>query len=292
MNAPTARVGVDTYSYHRFLGELRPGEQPVSVAWDLAQTTQSALLSDADAIAYETCFLESPDIAARAFVEWPVPFMFSWGHPYGLAFGTSSEAEHDALRWIEASARVGAQQMRIVVAHPALREDMWNRANRRRSIDALCRLCDAAAGLDVRLAIENHADLTAIELRELIDEVGNPDLGVCFDIANAVRVGDDPEQAAQVLASLVIAMHVKDVDLSDSWDVSGPPSAPLGTGSLPLPTVIDTVLDASPGAWLLVELAHLVNAPMDEEEWVTRDIGWIRSVIESRGARQGEHPPP
>lgn len=291
MTARTARVGVDTYSYHRLLGELRPGEQPVSVAWDLAQTTQSALRSDADAIAYETCFLESPDIAARAFADMPVPFMFSWGHPYGLEFGSSPEAEHDAMRWIEASARVGASQMRIVIAHPALREALWNRVNRQRSIDALRRLCDAAASVDVRLAIENHADLTAVELREVIDDVGSPDLGVCFDIANALRVGDDPEEAAGVLAPLVIAMHVKDVDCSDSWGVTGPPSAPLGAGSLPLSSVMDTVLAANPSLWLLVELAHLVDAPMDEEEWVTRDIAWIRSAIESRGALREEDPP-
>ena len=181
--------------------------------------------------------------------------------------------------------------MRIVIAHPALRAALWNRVNRQRSIDALRRLCDAAASVDVRLAIENHADLTAVELREVIDDVGSPDLGVCFDIANALRVGDDPEEAAGVLAPLVIAMHVKDVDCSDSWGVTGPPSAPLGAGSLPLSSVMDTVLAANPSLWLLVELAHLVDAPMDEEEWVTRDIAWIRSAIESRGALREEDPP-
>lgn len=290
MTPTPAPIGVDTYSYHRLLGEVRQGEQPSTFAWGLVETTQSALRSGAEAIAYETCFLGPPDIAYRAFADVPVPFMFSWGHPYGLEYGTSQEAEHDALRWIAASARVGASQMRIVVAHPALREGLWSSTNRQRSIDALRRLCDAAASVDVHLAIENHADLTAVELREVIDDVGNPDLGVCFDIANALRVGDDPEQAAEVLAPLVIAMHVKDVDLSDSWGVTGPPSAPLGAGSLPLSSVLDTVLEANPGAWLLVELAHLVDAPMDEEEWVTRDIAWIRSAIASRGVRQEEDP--
>lgn len=291
MTAFTGRIGVDTYSYHRLLGELRPGERPVSETWTLAQTKQSALRSGAEAIAYETCFLNPPDIASDAFAEIPVPFMFSWGHPYGLEFGTSKEAEHDAMRWIDVSARVGASQMRIVIAHPALREALWNSANRQRSIAALRRLCDAAASLDVRLAIENHADVTAVELREVIDDVGDPELGVCFDIANALRVGDDPEQAAEVLAPFMMAMHVKDVDLSESWGVTGPASTPLGTGSLPLSSVIDTVLETNPGVWLLVELAHLVNAPMDEEEWVSRDIAWIRSAIESRGARREGGPP-
>lgn len=291
MTAFTGRIGVDTYSYHRLLGELRSGEQPVSETWTLAQTKQSALRSGAEAIAFETCFLNPPDIASDAFAEIPVPFMFSWGHPYGLEFGTSKEAEHDAMRWIDVSARVGASQMRIVIAHPALREALWNSANRQRSIAALRRLCDAAASLDVRLAIENHADVTAVELREVIDDVGDPELGVCFDIANALRVGDDPEQAAEVLAPFMMAMHVKDVDLSESWGVTGPASTPLGTGSLPLSSVIDTVLETNPGVWLLVELAHLVNAPMDEEEWVSRDIAWIRSAIESRGARREGDPP-
>lgn len=291
MTSFPVRVGVDTYSYHRLLGEIRAGEQPVGTSWNLEEITQSALVSGAEAIAYETCFLDGPESASRAFKDVPVPFMFSWGHPYGLEFGTSDEAEQDAKRWIETSAMVGAREMRIVLAHPTLREKLWISRNRQRTIDALRRLCDLATSLNVRLAIENHADLTAAELGEIIEDVGNADLGVCFDIANALRVGDDPQRAAALLAPRVIAMHVKDADLSDSWGVTGPPSVPLGTGSLPVLAVMGTILDSNPETWLLLELAHLVNASMDEEEWITRDIAWIRSAIRSRGAQPEEGRP-
>ena len=61
-----------------------------------------------------------------------------------------------------------------------------------------------------RLALENHGDLTADELERLVEQVG--DLRVCFDTANALRVGDDVAAAARRLAPAVEIVHLKDCE--------------------------------------------------------------------------------
>ena len=60
---------------------------------------------------------------------------------------------------------------------------------------------------------------------ELIEQVASPRLGVVFDCANVVRIGDDLLAAAAALASHTKMIHVKDLDLGSST-----PGDPEATG--------------------------------------------------------------
>ena len=273
-------VGVDNYSFHRLLGETRPGESPSSDSpWDWKDTIRFAEVSGADVIALETCFISGPDEVIHYRGYRRPQLMVSWGHPNGLEYGTSTNAENDLLAWMRIAAELESRRMRIVIAHPALREKLWTPSTRRRTIESLKRVAASARTFDLHLAIENHADLTARELVDLLDAVGAENLEVCFDLANASRVGDDPIDAARVLAPHVSVMHVKDVDLTRSYGLAGPPSVKLGTGSLPVRQAVKVVTEARPDVWLLVELAQIEDSALSEEEWVTRDIAWIRSHL-------------
>lgn len=274
------RVGVDNYSYHRLLGEVRPGEIPSGAPpWTWQDTIRSARISGADLIALETCFIPDP-ASVRPYARNHTPsVMLSWGHPYGLEYGTSAAAEKDLHTWMALASELDARRMRIVVAHPALRKGLWTSVNRRRTVEALGRTTERARELGLELQIENHADLTARELAEVIAEVGASNLGVCFDIANAVRVGDEALEAARILAPLTTVMHVKDVDLTLPYGVTGPRSVALGSGSLPVREAIGLMRRESADLWLLVEVAQIGPGAPPEEEWVARDIAWIRAQL-------------
>lgn len=273
-------MGVDNYSYHRLLGEVRNGELPPGGSpWDWQRTVRAGAESGADVVALETCFIETPTDVLNYAEHIDPMVMISWGHPYGLEYATSHAAEADLVEWIGIAAGLTARRMRIVVAHPALRNHLWNSENRDRTVTALRRIAEHAGEAGLELAIENHADLTAQELRDIIEAVGAANLGVCFDIANALRVGDDPIEAAQILAPFVQVMHVKDVDTSQPFGLPGPPSVPLGTGSLPVREALQIIGAAQPDAWFMVEVAHIADPAADEEAWVHRDIDWIRSTI-------------
>jgi sugar phosphate isomerase/epimerase len=274
-----AIVGVDNYSFHRRLGEVRPGEQGTGEPiWPWNRTISAAADAGADAVALETCFMTAAQCRAVLPEVSGIACMLSWGHPYGLEYGQSAAALEDALEWLALAAELGHRRMRITIAHPHLREgDGWSQA--RGSVAAVARLAEAAAARDVRLGIENHADVTADQLAWILAEVDSPALGVCLDTANAVRVGDDPLRAAEALASHVIAAHVKDL-ASDPWHPrSGPRSVPLGTGVLPIPAVLDVLHQSVQHIWYLVELAQLGDGPVDEQAWIARDIAWLREQL-------------
>ena len=158
--------------------------------------------------------------------------------------------------------------------------DRRRRARASRSRPALAgplrEACAAARDHGLGLALENHGDLTATQIERLLEEVGQ-DLRVCFDTANALRVGDDVAAAARRLAPAIEIVHLK--DCVGSWEdpVAGPVSVPLGEGVIP----VDEVLDACPDALVCIELGQLSPAA-SERVLVGTYVEYLRSSSPGR----------
>jgi sugar phosphate isomerase/epimerase len=279
------RIGIDSYSYHRLLGEIRPGEPPPSsrLPDGGAAVIAEARALGVDGVALETCYLGAPgaELARGLAGEADgLELVFSWGAPNGLCFGASDEGLADLLAWIEAAAAAGTRTMRIVVAGPALRGREPVAEQIRRTVEPLRVAAGAAREADVVLAIENHGDLTAGQLRRLLDDVGDPALGVCFDTANALRVGDTVLAAAHALAPRVRMLHLKDVEaLAPGADpVAGPRSVRYGTGVVPLRGVLDVLAAAGFDGLACVEIAQLGPGD-DERELVAHSVAWLRERL-------------
>lgn len=277
---PRPLVGVDNYSFHRRLGEVRAGESPPAGApWSWEQSLNAAVAADAEVVALETFFMTLSDCRDVLARHRHLPSMLSWGHPHGLVYGESPEAEEDARAWLGLAAELGHSRMRIVIAHPHLREpgDGWAQA--RRAVPALARLAAQAERVGVALAVENHADVTVEQLAWILGEVDSRALGACIDTANAVRVGDDPVEAAIILGPWALAVHVKDIAAGAWHPVSGPTSVPLGEGTIATERVVAEIADVTDDCWFLVELGHLGLAQVDETAMVKRDIAWLRGQL-------------
>jgi sugar phosphate isomerase/epimerase len=67
-----------------------------------------------------------------------------------------------------------------------------------------------AIDLGVKIAIENHGDFQAWELRELIEAAGSDFVGACLDSGNAITVMEDPLTTVEVLGSYTITTHIRD----------------------------------------------------------------------------------
>ncbi|MEO5633348.1 sugar phosphate isomerase/epimerase [Gaiella sp.] len=190
----------------------------------------------------------------------------SWGAPDGFAFGDRPEALDELLAWLPPAAALGLHVMRIVAGGPAHRGRDPGPVT-----DLLREACAAALDHGVRLAIENHGDLTAEQVEVLLDRVGGG-LAVCFDTANALRVGDDVTAAVRRLEPAIEIVHVK--NCAGTWDdpAAGPLTLAPGEGVIPM----DAVLDACPRALLAVELGQL--APdADERVLVRQYVDYLRS---------------
>jgi sugar phosphate isomerase/epimerase len=271
-HVPRPRVGVDSYAYHRLLGEVRPGEQPVDrpFARGSLDVIAEARALELDFAMLQTSFLGPPALfAAAAYLDEAagLPLALSWGAPEGLAFGDRPEAVGDLIAWAAFAMELGLPVMRIVAGGPRHRGRPTSPL-----VPLLRAACHAASELGLTLALENHGDLSAEALERLLEQVGDAGLRICFDTANALRVGDDVAGAARRLSRMIDVIHVK--DCAGSWEdaAAGPLSVPPGEGVIPL----DEVLDICAEALACVEVGQL--PPLgDELALVAATVHYIRS---------------
>ena len=267
------RVGVDSYAYHRLLGETRPGESRpgrLFLRGSLEAVAQARRL-DLDFALLQTCFLGDPAaFSAEAYLAEAgrLALGLSWGAPDGFAFGDRPGALEDLAAWLGPAAALGLPVIRIVAGGPA---------HAGRPVDALVPLlrsaCDLAGELGLQPALENHGDLRAESIELLLDAVGPDRLRVCFDTANALRAGDDVGAAAERLSPAIEVLHVK--DCLASWDdaAAGPLSVAPGAGAIPL----SRVLEACPRALACIELGQLPPGS-DELELVGAYVDYLRAA--------------
>ena len=80
-------------------------------------------------------------------------------------------------------------------------------------MESLKHICEAAAKYGVKLGIEYEPGLLverAVELAEVIERVGSPELGANLDIGHSYLDGESPEAAVALLAGRIWNVHVED----------------------------------------------------------------------------------
>jgi len=237
-------------------------------------------------VSLEACFLPSDDAfidrLSTALDARGLSRVWAWGHPNGLASGTDARAAEDLARHLGIAKRVGARVMRICGGGRRTRPASW--AEHKRGLVALLRpLADDAQRHDVVMAIENHIDLLADEMVELLETIDSPWLGVCFDTANNLRMFEDPVVVARKLAPWARATHVKDVTAQrgDPKTFAFWPSVPLGQGLIDLPAILALLHEARFDGLLALEIDYLAPAYAEagEEVAVRESLAWLREHV-------------
>jgi sugar phosphate isomerase/epimerase len=118
-----------------------------------------------------------------------------------------------------------------------------------------------------------------MELVELIDRVDRSNVGICLDIANALRLGDEPSRTNGEAASLVRMIHLRDIEpLENLADpIAGPATVPLGEGVAPLRETLARLAEPLAGGTpVLVEVGQ-VGPTYDEFELIISGLDWLRA---------------
>lgn len=137
---------------------------------------------------------------------------------------------------------------------------------------------------NVTLAVENHDRFPAEIWRRIIEEAGDPAIGVCLDTANGFGAGQGPIEVARALAPMTVNLHVKDVEIARlphqmGFVIEG---RPLGRGQLPIGAVLDAVRAAGRCRSALVELwTPPAGGPeltiAKEASWAEESLHWLRT---------------
>ena len=285
------RLGIDSYCYHRFFGDWYPDLQTDPgrrmTVWDFLDRAHAL---GAEGVSLECCYLPEPtdgflgslrERLERLGME-PV---WAWGHPDGLGSGTRPEAAEDLVRHLDAARRVGASVMRICGGGRRTRPASWAE-HKAKLVPILRRLCGPAERAGVVMAIENHIDMLAEQMAELIAAVGSPWLGVCLDTGNNLRMGEEPTAVVRTLAPLARATHIKSVapHQGDPKSFGYWPSVPLGEGVVDITEVVSLLGKADYRGLLAVEIDYLDPRwpGGDEDSAVAASVATLRRVLADR----------
>jgi len=86
----------------------------------------------------------------------------------------------------------------------------------------------------IKLAIENHKDWRAHELKEILKNLGSEWVGVNLDFGNNVALIEDPMEVVETLAPYTFTTHVKDMGVAGYEHGFLLSEVPLGEGFLDL----------------------------------------------------------
>lgn len=273
------RVGVDSYSFHRFFGELRPGESDPGVRWTTADVIRVVTELGVDGVSLETCFLDPNDLIWNRSNDYEdLEVVIAWGHPDGLRMGLSESAVTDLRSTMGRASSAGISLVRIVLGTHSHWEIEPPSTVVERLTPIVAGLCSEAMDLNLELAIETHCDLPTASLVDLVELIDSPALGVVLDTANVVRIGEDLIDATELLNPYVRMVHAKDLDLSQAThgDPGGRwPTPSLGKGDLDLESAFCDLIASGFEGLACVELGSLPDG-CDEIELVRQGVRWLR----------------
>ncbi|MCW5981062.1 MAG: sugar phosphate isomerase/epimerase [Bryobacteraceae bacterium] len=290
------KLGIDSYCYHRFFGEVYPQQNPPPRRMTLEDFLARARELHVDGVSLESCFFPSADPGYLRNLkgmldDLAMDRVYAWGHPDGLEGGANTEAYRDMLESLPRAAAIGASIMRVVGS--SLRFRHLPHAPQLDRLAGLFRdAVRAAQDHGIRLAVENHIDFTASEILQLLDDVDSPWLGLNFDTGNFLRLLDDPVKGMRMLAPRVYATHIKDLKPrrgvpADEWYFFS--STPVGDGLVDVEALVRLLAGAGYDGMLAVEIDFLhPDYGDDEDAAVAKSVAALRRLTARAGpARAG-----
>jgi len=268
------KVGIDSYCYHRFFGEVYPDQKPPEKSMTMHDFLIRAKELDVQGVSLESCFF--PENANTAWFkdlkaqldEYNFDRVYAWGHPDGLERGQNWDEFEAMIASIPNAREVGADVMRVVGSSLMFRHEPHGP-----QIEALAEMFKKAVVVaedyGIKMAVENHIDFTSDEILQLLEMVDSEYLGLNFDTGNFLRLLDDPIKGMEILAPYTLATHVKDLypdknaRPTDWFFFSG---VPVGHGLIDNQTLAELLNKANFEGFLAVEIDHPHTDWTDRED--------------------------
>ena len=147
-----------------------------------------------------------------------------------------------------------------------------------RFIADMKQLVKFAAANDQEFLFETGTE-TVAGLKQTIEDIGEPNVGINFDPANLLIYGtDDPAVLADQLADRIRVIHCKDADPAEAGAPRGKETV-LGKGSTRFAELLKKMLSGGFRGPLIIE-RELPLGPEQEKD-IAEAVGLIRSIINS-----------
>lgn len=281
------KVGIDSYCYHRFFGEVYPNQEQPERRISFDEFLEKAIELGVDGLSLESCFIPQFDDKYLAIIKKKLDTanldrVYAWGHPDGLEGGNNMSEFKEMLAHIDYAEKIGAKVMRVVGSSHLFRFEE-HKPQLEKLTAMFKEAVEKAEKKGIHLAIENHIDYDSDEILALVKAVDSEYFGVNFDTGNFLRVLDDPIQAMEKLAPYVKATHIKDLlpvksIAANEWNFFS--CVPTGQGIIDNSKLIQLLKEANYEGFLAVEVDNMhPDYANKEEEVVVASIKELRRLV-------------
>ena len=186
------KIGIDSYCYHRFLGEVYPDQEEPQKKMTMEDFIDRAHELKVDGLMVDPLFMKSSDpgylkeIKAR-LDDYKMDRILDWGHPDGLERGQNPHKFLEMLDRIPKARIIGADILHVVGSSLMFRHEP-HQPQIKALVKQFKEAVIVAKEYDVKLSVENHIDFTADEMMQILEEVDSEYLGINFDTGNFLRL--------------------------------------------------------------------------------------------------------
>jgi sugar phosphate isomerase/epimerase len=264
------KLGFDTYSVRAFQWkDIQLLDFAASLKVDTVQISDSADYASLDAthLARVKAHAAKLNIEVDSGIGSICPLAKGWKD-------RGKTAEQELAEGLRIAKAVGASAMRCVMGGVddrrtgrPIEELMESTIKIFRSVRA------QAQDANVKIAIENHGDMTAPEARTVIEESGKDFVASCLDTGNPVSVMEDPMLTLEVLGPYAVTTHVRDSVVFEHPRGAAAQWVALGDGVVDWKAFFTLYQKVCPKALLQLEIITgrpPQVLPYYEKDWWTR----------------------
>ncbi len=283
------KVGIDSYCYHRFFGEVYPEQVKPSKEMSLEDFIKRAHDLKVDGVSLESCFIPRFDSGYLSEIkgmldEYGLDRVYAWGHPDGLEGGKNEKAYEEMVEHIDYAEAIGAKVMRVVGSSLEFRFEPHGPQIKKLS-EMFSKAVKISENKGIKMADENHIDYNPEEMLQIINNVNSPNFGINFDTGNFMRVLADPIEGMEKLAKHTFATHVKDLKPEKGQSVSNWhffACTPVGDGLVNNKKLAQLLKDAGYEGFLAVEIDYLhPDYKNDEDKAVAKSVKELKKIASS-----------
>lgn len=271
------KLGLDSYSYHLAFG-AHPDFTPKK-RMNLIQFIGRVKALNLDGFQIDPMHLESRDASYLRKIAW-----LAQENQLFLEYGAIGVDYSYLLDELDVCLKLNSSVLRTFIGFNRYDKQTNISLEIQNAIHQLNKIKQNAQDLQIKIAIENHGDVTSDELVYIIEKVASPNVGICLDLGNPLLTMEDPIEATEKMAPFTFTTHFKDYAIQMTNYGCKVCGVALGQGNIDLAAGLKILRENTSLDKIILELP--IEARGDEvltlqieDQIVARSVDYAREML-------------
>lgn len=271
------KLGLDSYSYHLAFG-AHPDFTPKK-RMNLIQFIGRVKALNLDGFQIDPMHLESKDASYLRKIA-----SLAQENQLFLEYGAIGVDYSYLLDELDVCLKLNSSVLRTFIGFNRYDKQTNISLEIQNAIHQLNKIKQNAQDLQIKIAIENHGDVTSDELVYIIEKVASPNVGICLDLGNPLLTMEDPIEATEKMAPFTFTTHFKDYAIQMTNYGCKVCGVALGQGNIDLAAGLKILRENTSLDKIILELP--IEARGDEvltlqieDQIVARSVDYTREML-------------